>query len=288
MKINGAKVIKNIALLFLSGGIFYFLMGPKGLWALLMFLFGSFGIVVFCAAGYFGLKRLLQKLLPAAEPKQDESYTLGISTFRRFQFISELTLTIASPIGGIFSYNLLNWLAVKWCELLPGAAVFGITEFYWAAPSLVLGFLFGCFIVWLVLKIFLRDQYKAYIKYFEIDWNFDSQKFFNFLVVVGVVLAGLLMYVGFATYTRFTEEGIYFHRASQFSEAFYPYIQVVKVEEIINRQRSLQDRHSFVVQFVDGREWSSMTFDNNIPDKYWFAMGLVSQKSGKTITIVEK
>ena len=139
----------------------------------------------------------------------------------------------------------------------------------------------------LVLKIFLRDQYKAYVKYSEISWNFNSQKFIQWVIFVACCLVILFVYVGLASYTRFTEEGIYFHRANQLSEEFYLYSQVIKIEEKIFRQKTFDDRHRFLIQLMDGRQWSPMAVGNQVPDKYWRIVGFVSENSGVAITTTE-
>ncbi len=160
-------------------------------------------------------------------------------------------------------------------------------EIYWSIPAFFAGGLYGYLISSLMLRIILRQRIKSYWKHFEISWEFDTKKFFRLMIFLCILLIGVFIYIGLATYTRFTEDGIYFHRAYQVEEEFYPYTQVEKIEEQIRTQKSASS-HTFLIQFSDGRQWKPMTVNGGaIPESYPLIMELVSRKSGRPVYQVE-
>lgn len=237
-----------------------------------------------------GSMRLFRKLYPIKANDHLEVSTNEVNTYLKHYKTATGVLILGWLIGGFLSYQVLIWLAEKWFQIFPGVFMAPIERGYWGLPATFIGLLFGCLFSTIVIKLFLRDQYKRFEGFFDYSWGFNSKKAGQLIAYAYLLLIMILIYVGLASYTRFTEEGVYTHRAYSITEEYHPYGDVTNVEERIRQEKDSSD-HIFVIDFSDGKQWQTTSIkDKAIPENFSAIMNYVSEKSGhayKQVTITE-
>jgi hypothetical protein len=293
MKKSTRSTIIQSLLFIVSLGLIYLIYGQKvflgyiGIWV--GSVFGVIAATLIGMVGYFWIKQFFQTHYPIQEPDPSEAYALEISSYKVYELIFEILITIGLAIGGFLSYKLLVWLSIEWLKLIPGVYVVPIGDGIWLIPSILMGALLGILIAPLGMKIILRNRYKSFIMYLELfNWNMNSKKLLQWIVIGFLIINSILVYCFLASYTRFTEEGIFIHRANPFSEEFHSYTQISKIEDQFRTVNS-ETTHKYIIQFADGYQWSrsSTISDNNPPDSYLQIIKFVSEKSGKPYNQVE-
>jgi hypothetical protein len=283
MKKSAKSTILNSLLLILSLGITYLIFGQKTFFGYVGSVLIGLGAVVISVVGYYGIKQLLLTSYPIQEPDPSEAYALETSSYKVYELIFEILITIGWAIGVFFSYKLLVWLSIERLKLIPGVFIVPIGDGIWLLPSILIGALFGILIAVVGIRIILRNRYKSFIMYLEIfSLKMNSKKLLQWIVISFFVINTIFVYCFLASYTRFTEDGIHTHRAVQLTEEFHPYTQVAKVEELI-RKNTYETSHEFLIQFYDGHQWRLSTGFGSyeIPEIYSRIMKYVSQKSGQ-------
>lgn len=148
-------------------------------------------------------------------------------------------------------------------------------------PSIFLGFLFGALFSTIILKIFVGSEYDNYVNYFSKAWGFNTNRAMKLVVYAYFLLIFALTYIGLSSYTRFSVDGIYIHKPYLLAEEYHPYDEVVKVDEIVRKEKRSSD-HIFNIEFSDGRRWISTSIKNDaVPENFPEIMNFVAEKSGK-------
>lgn len=216
-----------------------------------------------------------------------EAYAMRNSTFEFYRMLSGILIPLGGLVGGILSYKALIWLSKLWLRQLSGVFIVTFEEIFWSIPALLIGILFGSLFSSIVFRIILRDQYKLYINRYDLGLGINAKKLARSMIFVCIILILLSSYVNLVSYTRFTEEGIYIHRAYQFSEQQYLYSEVEKIEEQIRMQKD-SSHYTFLITFTDGRKWQPMSVeDSYLSQNYARILEFVSQKSGRPLNQIK-
>lgn len=242
-------------------------------------LSGLFPLVIIL--GIFGSFILFRKFFPIQEVSPVVINVQKANKYGKCYLLSTGLLFLGWPIGGITTYNFLVWLSDKWFSLFNGNYVAPIEKAYWIGPSLFVGLLFGALFSTFILKIFLQNEYTSFINFFNSAWGFNSIKVMKLVVYGYLLLILVLIYIGLSSFTRFTEEGIYIHKPYLLAEEYHSYSQVVRIEEIVRKEKRSSD-HTFTIEFIDGKRWSTIAVkDDEVLGIIPQIMNFVAKKSGK-------
>lgn len=214
------------------------------------------------------LLALSRRFLPIEKPTAIGSFEVSVEENMKWHFIGVGLFSIGWPIGTALSYWLVSALVVWYFRRLPAIYVAPIDNLYWLLPTLITGMLFGALLATLISKGMLKSRYETFSANYDQTLGFDNQKAGNIIIVGALFLVSIMMFVGFTSYTRFTEEGIHTRHPYLLQEEFHPYSEVAAVRQLIRTDRPRED-HVFVIEYTDGTYWRAAPVERGrIPGNY--------------------